>query len=296
MRRPVMFNSKSVNPKVLQEVGSPCPFGHRDPILTPWLLHSPRCHLPLLLPSPHPPLCFFFCPFFSSSPAPNPTYVYQICGSDRKNATEFSPNSTYQSNLNSLLSSLYSSNSTRNRPFRNLTVAGRPNGSASATVYGLSLCRGDVTTDVCQECVAGAGPYVVRTCARVRSAVIWFEECLVRYSDRYIFSTSDQEPNIAMLNTGNITEPNRFAQLLADTMSKIVTRAATDRTPPEKFATAEAAFSGFQKLYTLAQCTPDLSSSDCNRCLQVATSTLPSCCGGKPTIEGSSSRDHWLCR
>ncbi|XP_057961615.1 cysteine-rich receptor-like protein kinase 25 isoform X2 [Malania oleifera] len=230
-----------------------------------------------------PSSLFLFLSFLLLLPCaqPTPTYVYQICGSDAKNATEFSPNSTYESNLNSLLSSLSSSNSTRNRPFRNLTVGGRPNGSASATVYGLSLCRGDVTTDVCQECVAAAGPYIRRTCARVRSAVIWYDECLVRYSDRYIFSTSEQEPSVEMLNTGNITEPNRFAQLLADTMSKIVTRAATDRTPPEKFATAEAAFSGFQKLHTLAQCTPDLSSSDCSRCLEVAASRLPGCCGGK---------------
>lgn len=49
----------------------------------------------------------------------------------------------------------------------------------------------------------------------------------------------------------------------------------------KKFATKEANFSSFQTLYTLAQCTPDLSQSGCEKCLKIATSELPSCCNGK---------------
>ena len=36
-----------------------------------------------------------------------------------------------------------------------------------------------------------------------------------------------------------------------------------------------------QTLYSLVQCTPDLSGTDCNNCLQDAIKILPSCCSGK---------------
>ena len=49
----------------------------------------------------------------------------------------------------------------------------------------------------------------------------------------------------------------------------------------KKFGAKEANFTALQKLYTLLQCTADLSGSDCNRCLQVAISNVVGCCGGK---------------
>ncbi|GLT69650.1 hypothetical protein SLA2020_417860 [Shorea laevis] len=49
----------------------------------------------------------------------------------------------------------------------------------------------------------------------------------------------------------------------------------------KKFGTKEANFTVLQTLYTLVQCTADLSGSDCNRCLQIAIANLPDCCGGK---------------
>ena len=47
------------------------------------------------------------------------------------------------------------------------------------------------------------------------------------------------------------------------------------------FATRQANFTSLQRLYGLAQCTQDLSEDDCNRCLRIAISNLPTCCTGK---------------
>jgi hypothetical protein len=69
------------------------------------------------------------------------TYLYHSCS----NTTAFIANSTYESNLNHLLASL-SSNATRATGFYN-TTASSPN--SVDTVYGLFLCRGDVSTDAC---------------------------------------------------------------------------------------------------------------------------------------------------
>ena len=53
------------------------------------------------------------------------------------------------------------------------------------------------------------------------------------------------------------------------------------RARAKKFGTKEATFTAFETLYSLAQCTPDLSGADCYRCLKIAIASLPSCCRGK---------------
>ncbi|XP_057961827.1 cysteine-rich receptor-like protein kinase 25 isoform X2 [Malania oleifera] len=221
---------------------------------------------------------------------PSLTYRYQFCGGDAANTTnEFSPNSTFQSDLNLLLSLLSSPNSTRNgnTPFRNLTAGGSLNSSASASasasaaVYGIYLCRGDVAADVCQECVAAARTEIVRRCKRVRSAIIWYDECMLRYSNESFFSVMDEDPRIPLPDGESVSDPVPFSPVLAAAMDDVVTRAAKDVSPPEKFATKEAAFSRTQTVYALAQCTPNLPWTDCNRCLRTAVALLPACCTGK---------------
>ncbi|PON88141.1 Cysteine rich receptor like kinase [Trema orientale] len=199
-----------------------------------------------------------------------PTYLYHVCS----NETTFAPNSTYQSNLNHLLSSL-SSNATT-RQFHSAAAAAATRDPS----YGLFLCRGDVSTSVCRECVVFGVNDVVQRCPVEKEAVIWYDECLLRYSNRSFVGTMDQDPRIFLGNTANVTDQSRFNELLAVTMKAAAAEAAKGG-PEEKFATRVANFSGFQTLYSLVQCTPDLSSSDCNLCLDIAIGNLPACCDGK---------------
>ena len=78
-----------------------------------------------------------------------------------------------------------------------------------------------------------------------------------------------------------MSEPDRFNLLLQTTMNDLASQLLNVRSGAKKFKTKEATFTPLQKLYTLAQCTPDLSGADCNSCLKIATNTLPGCCGGK---------------
>ncbi|PON88148.1 Gnk2-like domain containing protein [Trema orientale] len=75
----------------------------------------------------------------------------------------------------------------------------------------------------------------------------------------------------------NIPEPERFSEVLDNTMNKLVAEAADTPSGAKKYATREANFSGLQTLYSLVQCTRDISSSDRNRCLARAAALLPSC-------------------
>ncbi|CAI9773314.1 unnamed protein product [Fraxinus pennsylvanica] len=107
---------------------------------------------------------------------------------------------------------------------------------------------------------------------------------MLRYSNETIFSRPEQEQSfsLCMSNVENITdEPNRFRQLLGETMNEIASEAVNSSLPGKKFATKIASFTVFESLHTLAQCTPDLSSVDCDDCLRNAISRLSTCCGNR---------------
>ncbi|TYH47737.1 hypothetical protein ES332_D10G018700v1 [Gossypium tomentosum] len=199
-----------------------------------------------------------------------PTYRYHVC----PNTTTFLINSTYQANRDTLLTSL-SSNGSRGNGFYNTTSGRNPD-----TVYGLFLCRGDLSTSICQACVTFASTDISRRCPVEIAAVVWYDECLLRYSDENIFSAVAEEPAIVLFTTKNATGTEiPFDQLVTATvvmnMNDITTQTENKPAGSKKFATRETKLSSFQTLYTLAQCTPDLSGSGCSRCLQGARENLP---------------------
>ncbi|KAK2644377.1 hypothetical protein Ddye_019572 [Dipteronia dyeriana] len=195
--------------------------------------------------------------------AADPTYLYHVC-SDRN----FTRNSTYQTNLNLLLSSL-PSNANRSDGFSNTTTGQDPN-----RVYGLFQCRGDVTTTTCKDSVDFASTDITQRCPVQKGAVIWYDECLLRYSDSNIFTTATRNPGAILSNSINVTiEPTRFQELMLGLMNEAATQAAND---PKKFATRKGNSTTSQTLYGLVQCTQDLSNTACSGCLQEAISGLPS--------------------
>ncbi|XP_030474137.2 putative cysteine-rich receptor-like protein kinase 9 [Syzygium oleosum] len=218
------------------------------------------------------PLSLSFCSFFffvfvqNFSTEAAPTYLNHSC----PHVFLFTPNSTYESNLNTLLSSLSSAATISTNGFANATAGQNPPDRA----YGLFLCRGDVDTSTCSNCVATGKQDILRICRNQGASVIWYDECMLRYANKSFFSAMEQVPNLLMQNVANITDPTRFKQLLGRTVDDVATRASNGGSG-KKFAVKEANFTNLQKLYTLAQCTPDLTASDCNRCLRTMISTLP---------------------
>ncbi|KAJ6416422.1 hypothetical protein OIU84_002307 [Salix udensis] len=206
--------------------------------------------------------------------AQDPTYLFHNC----PNTTTYTRNSTYQANLNLILSSL-SSNATRSNinGFYNVSA-----GQAPDVLYGMFLCRGDVSDSVCRSCVNFATKDVLERCPIEKVAMVWYDECKLRYSNRNFISTVDQDLTVFLMSPNNVTvEPDRFNKLVETTLNNISTRAASAASGAKKFAVQQANYTGVLKLYTLVQCTPDLSSSDCSRCLQGAISKLGNCCNRK---------------
>ncbi|KAL3522079.1 hypothetical protein ACH5RR_014913 [Cinchona calisaya] len=185
-------------------------------------------------------------------------------------------NTAYQANLNFLLSTLSSNASRVANGFYNATAGAVQD--PSNTVYGLFLCRGDISNDACQQCVESASREILQLCPKAKTAIVWFDTCLLRYSSESIFSRLDDRNPITQYSSENVTETNSFNQALVNTMDEIAQRAADDRSSGKYFAVKEANYSEFNSLYALGQCTPDLSSVDCRTCLTNAISVLPNCC------------------
>ncbi|XP_027151009.1 putative receptor-like protein kinase At4g00960 [Coffea eugenioides] len=192
------------------------------------------------------------------------------------------PNTTagrrYTDNLNFLLSTLSSNASLASRNgFYNFTAGHDP----SNMVYGLFNCRGDVNPDGCGRCVANARGDILKTCWNQTTVYMLYDECLLRYSNESMFPWTDQRIIFNKVNTQNATDPDKFNQVLSHMMNDIASQAANARSE-KKFAIKEEDYSPFQRrLYALGQCTPDLSSLDCENCLRSAISQIPTYCNNR---------------
>ncbi|XP_039169869.1 cysteine-rich receptor-like protein kinase 25 [Eucalyptus grandis] len=210
-------------------------------------------------------LYFFFFFFKTFSTGLSPELLDYEC----PNTTLFTPNSTYQSNLNTLLSSLSSAATNNSDGFANAT-AGK---NLPDQAYGLFLCRSDVSTATCSDCVATGKRDIRQVCPDQRVSVIWYEKCMLRYSNKSIFSVMEVTPSFTLLNLWNISERARFRQALGRSIRDIAYRASGSASG-KKFAEAEMKFTSSQTLYMMAQCTPDLMEWECNRCLLSAIDIL----------------------
>ncbi|KAK8524361.1 hypothetical protein V6N12_029227 [Hibiscus sabdariffa] len=205
-----------------------------------------------------------------TSEAQQPTYAYHFCS----NTTNFSINSTYQANRDALLSSL-SYYGTRGEGFYNTTSGRNPD-----MVYGLFGCLGDLSTNECQACVTFATNDISRLCRIKKTAVIWYDGCVVRYSDRNMFSIVTEAPRVAfidsMIVTPTLTEQDHFDPYILSIINDTASLVEIEPAGPINFATKEENVSKFQTLSILVQCTPDISGTDCGRCLRGAIAYLPS--------------------
>ncbi|KAF8395566.1 hypothetical protein HHK36_019516 [Tetracentron sinense] len=197
-------------------------------------------------------------------------FVDQGCS----NIGNYTTNSTYQMNLNFLMSTL-SSNASLNDGFYNSTAGENPD-----KVYALFLCRGDVAPDVCANCVNASRYEIITRCPNQKKATIWYRDCMLRYSNQSMFRVMELIPIAHQPNPRDFSDVEQFNQVLGVLLKDLVTRASSSSSN-KKFAIGEADVMNFQKLYGLTQCTPDISESDCNRCLEEAVTYIPECCSGK---------------
>ncbi|KAJ0983341.1 hypothetical protein J5N97_011596 [Dioscorea zingiberensis] len=120
-------------------------------------------------------------------------------------------------------------------------------GRVPSQVFALSFCRGDINATVCRSCLDLARQDVLQLCGYSSGATIWYDYCTFRYSNQNFLSTTDNSDVVLMMNTQNVTDPDKFNKLAAELVNR----------------TSQ-----------LAQCTRDLSGDQCYKCLTGITSAM----------------------
>ncbi|XP_028776283.1 cysteine-rich receptor-like protein kinase 25 [Neltuma alba] len=210
-------------------------------------------------------LSFSFLIFLTEA---DPIYSAHAC----TDSITYKPKTTFETNLNLLLSSLPSKASDGSHFYRTRTGNAAPD-----AVNGLFLCRGDILAAACQECVSAAAEEIKRRCPDQKEAIIWYDVCMLRYSNQ---SFNKIVPSTDLSNTKEIApeDKDRFNELLSGLLNSVAAKVLKSQT---KFATDQVNFTATETLYGLEQCTPDLTVFDCNTCLRSAIAALPNCCDGK---------------
>ncbi|KAF7034529.1 hypothetical protein CFC21_045532 [Triticum aestivum] len=203
-----------------------------------------------------------------------------VCGS----GGNYTANSTYHSNLAVLNATLPANTSSSPQLFLTATANATAN-STAGVVRALALCRHDTTNlTACRECVASSFSYAQKMCPNHTAATVYYDYdetnalqpgCLLGFSgDRDFLSPASG-------TTGNGTFFQYFNTVTSIPGNAGVVAAAVrqllGQTARYAAAAARRFATGFMDsigpgttttLYSLAQCTPDLSAGDCLACLQ----------------------------
>ena len=219
-------------------------------------------------------LCFVLVSFGGSSVSA------QTC----MNNGNFRSNGTYDANRRLILSSLPFNVTDQDGFFYNGLIGQEPN-----RVYARGMCIPGSTLEDCSDCIKTASDGLMESCPNQTEAYWWRGEptlCLVHYSNTSISSSANLDPRAALTNTGDLTSNlTEFTKIWEDLAVRMIVIASTTKSTPsssDNYYTANsAALEPFQDIYALMQCTPDLSSGDCEYCLRQSASDYQSCCGQK---------------
>ncbi|KAG2318480.1 hypothetical protein Bca52824_011693 [Brassica carinata] len=175
----------------------------------------------------------------------------------------FTANSSFAGNLNSLVSSL-SSLTSKPYGFYNLSSG---DDSSGERAYATGLCRREVKRDDCLRCIQTAAQNLTEQCPQTKQAVVWYTHCMFRYSNRTTYGRKETTPTL--------DEFKRLQLELLDRLKRVAAAGGSNR----KYAQGNgSASTGYRRFYGMAQCTPDLSEQDCNDCLELGYDNIPSCC------------------
>lgn len=190
------------------------------------------------------------------------------------NSDNYTSNSTFQTNLNILFSSLVSNGSQDG--FFNTSVGVSPD-----IVYGLVQCRGDISRASCRSCLSTSTVEVIRYCPNRKVAARRYDHCIMRYSNVRFFSQVDtnvrSEYNPAQVSDA---DADRFEVQLRILLTNVSEVAASR---PNRFGSGTAVDNSTGIRVTgLVQCNEDLSPTNCTSCVENLISEIPDCCDKRP--------------
>ncbi|KAK9197027.1 hypothetical protein WN943_005161 [Citrus x changshan-huyou] len=201
-------------------------------------------------------IVFLSIPSFSSSSSSTDSFVFGGCTQQK-----YTPSSAYESNLNSLLTSLV--NSATYSSYNNFTIMGS---SPQDVVYGLYQCRGDLSMPDCATCVARAVTQVGGLCYQDCGGALQLQGCYVKYDNATFLGVEDKTVVFKKCGPSVGYEPDAMGRRDA-VLQGLMTASGPYRV------------GGAGDVQGLAQCVGDLSAGECQDCLVQAIGRLKSDCG-----------------
>lgn len=221
----------------------------------------------------HSTLLFSIIIIISSSSSPAAAQPSISCSSDNGN---YIANSTYRANLHHILSSLPTDNRL-DQGFLNTSYGQSPD-----RVNAIALCRGDLNPELCRSCISDSVLDLPEQCPNQKEAVIWYPNCMFRYSDRRIVGVLRDTPAFWMWNIQDAVDLQGFSLVVQGLLADLAKEAASGDSKL-KFAAGNVSTlnEDYLNVYGMMQCTPDISQAQCLDCLQVVAGVVQTWCPGK---------------
>ncbi|XP_043698651.1 cysteine-rich receptor-like protein kinase 15 [Telopea speciosissima] len=196
---------------------------------------------------------------WSLSQSTQPYFAAKDCSGDY-----YSIGDTYRGGLIRLFTELSNNanNSIGGGGFYSASFPQNPN-----PIYGLYMCRGDITSEDCSQCVSTALGNITISCPNTTNAIIWYDLCMLRYTNQSsIFSTMQYNPAYYLLNVNNSTNSSQFRQAVIDLVGVggLAKQAAYST---HMYADGARYYTSNNEIYGLVQCNPKISQDDCFNCL-----------------------------
>ncbi|KAH7545824.1 hypothetical protein FEM48_Zijuj01G0134800 [Ziziphus jujuba var. spinosa] len=151
----------------------------------------------------------------------------------------------FEQNLNTLLFSQLTSKTEIGYGFYNSSL-----GENSNKVNGIALCRGDIDMDICHKCINESSRRLLENCPNRMEAIIWEKLCMVRYSNKPIFSAMKDEPIVKAPSTNKAWDPNKFMLVLKPMLDSLTSKASSGDSQ-RKFSTENETVPGYETIYAL---------------------------------------------
>ncbi|KAG6511102.1 hypothetical protein ZIOFF_029155 [Zingiber officinale] len=135
------------------------------------------------------------------------------------------------------------------------------------------MCQGDLSLGACQGCLNASVTLITDRCPTGMNSTVWYNHCMLRYSNENFFSTVDIIPYVVYVK--NLAMHNA-----SDPRILIFHLAKAARSSPKMFAMDNVSLPNSTNIYGLEQCTRDLSADDCYNCLLDAVGSIPTVSNG----------------
>ncbi|TYH04917.1 hypothetical protein ES288_A08G044100v1 [Gossypium darwinii] len=185
------------------------------------------------------------------------SFVFGGCSQQK-----YTPNSPFESNLNSLFTSLV--NSATYSTYNTYTIIGS---SPQDVVYGLYQCRGDLSMPDCATCVARAITKAGSYCPSACGGAVQLQGCYVKYDNATFLGVQDK--NMVFKKCGPSVEYDKESEIVGRrdaVMNGLMNGGGSFRV------------GGSGDVQGLAQCVGDLNADDCRDCLSEAIGRLKTEC------------------